>query len=242
MRFLASGVAPGGRGRTLHLGAGHVFISGGADRTDRAVIREVFELGLYLTAYRDAIVVDIGAHKGYFGAYALLKGARRVVSYEPASQNFSRLEQSAASFRGSGRRWDVHRAAVTADGRPVELRLSPESWAHRIVPAAGAVASRAEAIDSVAFADVIASVREETPSGRLIVKVDAEGSECEIVLQTPESVWSLVDELFVETHEFASCSGSDLEDQLGAFGLVVVRHESQVLHAERAAGERPAPR
>ena len=50
----------------------------------------------YKGDYRDAFVLDLGAHKGYYGAYAFRHGARTVVSYEPESTNASYLEAAAA--------------------------------------------------------------------------------------------------------------------------------------------------
>jgi len=56
----------------------------------------------YPTDYAGAVVLDIGAHKGYFGAFALERGARTVISFEPESRNFELLERCAASYREQG--------------------------------------------------------------------------------------------------------------------------------------------
>ena len=54
--------------------------------------------------------------------------------------------------------------------------------------------------------DVVASVTASPAGDRLVAKIDAEGAECEIVLQTPVEVWQSVDEVFIEFHDFAGCS------------------------------------
>ena len=56
----------------------------------------------YAGDYRGAFVVDVGAHKGYYGAYALAHGARWVVSYEPETANFALLERAASDVRERG--------------------------------------------------------------------------------------------------------------------------------------------
>ena len=53
----------------------------------------------YETDYEGTIVLDIGAHKGYYAAYAVQHGARRVVAYEPESANLEALERTAAAYR-----------------------------------------------------------------------------------------------------------------------------------------------
>ena len=45
----------------------------------------------YLAVYGGAVVLDIGAHKGYYGAYALAHGAHAVVSYEPEDARIHRV-------------------------------------------------------------------------------------------------------------------------------------------------------
>ena len=76
----------------------------------------------YAGDYEGAVVVDVGAHKGYYGAYALLHGARAVVSYEPESANFALLESSAGvELPGSRRRMGhatVRGRRRTRCGRP----------------------------------------------------------------------------------------------------------------------------
>ena len=89
----------------------------------------------YGNDFHDSTVIDIGAHKGYFGAYALMHGAREVISYEPELQNFEFLTQTAQSFRGAGGEWETRRSAVTARSGEVELRVDPSSWAHSIATA-----------------------------------------------------------------------------------------------------------
>jgi hypothetical protein len=47
-------------------------------------------------------------------------------------------------------------------------------------------------------------------SHRVIVKIDAEGAECDIVLQTPSQYWGEVNDVFLEFHSTAPCAAHDL--------------------------------
>jgi FkbM family methyltransferase len=140
----------------------------------------------YPSDFGGCVVVDLGAHKGYFGLSAVLGGAREVISYEPAAANFALLERTARPFP----RWTVHRAAVsTTSGRGV-LTLSEESWTHSLRNVADPVGS--EEVTLVGIGEVI---RE-----RACVKVDIEGLE-RAVLESGD--WSTVDAVWVEVHDEA---------------------------------------
>ena len=76
-----------------------------------------------------------GAHKGYYGAYALLRGARAVVSYEPESANFALLERLGVELSGSRRRMATRDGARSAPQRgEADLHVMGASWGHALHP------------------------------------------------------------------------------------------------------------
>jgi FkbM family methyltransferase len=86
------------------------------DRIDRRTFDEVFIHRNYLADYEGATLLDLGAHKGYSAAWALVHGAVRVISVEPAAANYANLERSSAGFNAAdrfGREWVTLRAAVS---------------------------------------------------------------------------------------------------------------------------------
>ena len=97
----------------MRYGRGAVYLS----NADYAVDRKSFEFavveGNYATDYDGVVALDLGAHKGYYGAYAVTHGARAVVAYEPESTNLVVLEQTADNYRDSAN-WTIHHAAVAA--------------------------------------------------------------------------------------------------------------------------------
>jgi len=66
-------------------GAGRVYLSHADYGVDRASFAFAVTEATYATDYGGATVLDVGAHKGYFGAYAVAHGATSVVAYEPES-------------------------------------------------------------------------------------------------------------------------------------------------------------
>jgi FkbM family methyltransferase len=203
--------------------AGSLYFGSESFPVDRVAYLGIFLEGWYDADYRDAAVVDIGGHKGYFGAFALHAGAGEVRSYEPEATNFATLQRAAGSF---DRPWHVHRAAVGAEAGEVTLHVNVESAGHSIVheqtggprPTVGA-----QTVPLVPMADVLADAA--TTGRRVIVKIDAEGAECDIVLGTPLEAWAAVECVFLEIHDFAPCSAGAIIEHLRSAGMRVVMHE-----------------
>jgi FkbM family methyltransferase len=203
--------------------AGSLYFGRESFPVDRVAYFGIFLEGWYGGEYDGAVVIDIGGHKGYYGAFALHSGAAEVHSYEPESSNFASLERAATSFDG---RWIAHCAAVGAEPGEVTLYVNAESAGHSIVfeqsegprPTLGS-----EVVQRVAMAAVLdEAARSGAP---VIVKIDAEGAECEIVLGTDIERWRNVDAVFLEIHDFAPCSSADIIGHLEQADLSVVLHE-----------------
>jgi FkbM family methyltransferase len=223
---------------SLSLSEGEIALSYANNETDRNVVWDVFVNCCYGRDFRGATVVDVGAHKGYFGAYALMQGANAVVSFEPERTNFEFLERAATTFRSKGHEWETRRAAVTSSGGEVVLRIDRESWAHSIAaltPSIAAPPLDTQVVPATAMSEAVADAARPSAGNRLIAKIDAEGAECDIVLQTSLGVWEGVDEVFLEFHDFASCSSTAIVEHLGRAGHELVGEHFGVLHLRRSA-------
>jgi FkbM family methyltransferase len=217
---------------SLRLGGIRVYVDRATLDTDWEAWRQIFfpKYGVYTSDYKDATVVDIGAHKGYFAAFALLGGARRVFSYEPERRNFTLLSRAASSFREQGR-WTRRKAAVGERAGRAELMINEGSWGHSLM-AAAEMPTAAEEVEVVSMTSVL----EEASSAkarRIVVKIDAEGSECEIVLGTEAEDWRAVDEVFLEHHDFAPCTLDEIIDHLARAGLAEHQFRHEVVHLRR---------
>ena len=207
---------------SLRYGRGELFLTQDDYAIDWETLKNVFVDEPYPTAYEGAVVLDLGAHKGYFGAYALEHGARTVISYEPETANLERLERSAESFREGGADWQVRRSAVGAGAGEAELHVMSASWGHALHPPDdwSEFEVGVQRVPVAAVADVLAEGSSLVgESSRLIVKVNIEGEECELVLGTPPAAWEVVSELFVETHPWGSCGSDELAAHLAPAGL-----------------------
>ena len=185
---------------------------------------EVFGHQSYSAYYADSHVLDIGAHKGYFGAFALAKGAKTVVSFEPEAKNYAALERAA---RKLGSRWLARNAAVGPSSGTGVLLRDRTSWAHSLV-----AVERPDGQQLVEISTLERALAELPAGGmRTIVKIDAEGSECGI-LSRPDAL-DHVDVLMVEWHSNAPCTAAELSSVVKSSGLLAVDEPSGILRFER---------
>jgi FkbM family methyltransferase len=210
--------AAGPRERQVRLDGVDLYVTSNGSLADVGALYEIFVSEDYRSDYQDAVVVDLGAHKGYYGAYAIVNGASAVASFEPESSNFRLLQSAANSLEQSrSAKWQTSKAAVGASDGQAILHVSGDSWTHSFIERPGQSIG-AETVEIVPMSRVLEEARALGP-GRIVVKMDVEGAECEILRETPLDCWSEVDELFVEVHGFSSCSASDIVGHLGRAGL-----------------------
>ncbi len=234
----------------VRYGEGTLFLSDGDFGVDWESLKFVVADQAYPTQYDSSLVLDVGAHKGYYGGYALARGARTVISFEPEASNCELLERAAATYRAHGADWRVRRVAVGAVPGCAELHVMGASWGHSLHPPAefSEYEVRTEQVPVEAMADVLAEAASLAATGsRLVVKVNTEGEECAIVLGTPAEAWACVDEIFVELHPWAACGGAEIAAHLSQAGFSEAPSEvAPVLRLRREAparsDRRTAPR
>ena len=185
---------------------------------------EVFGHRSYEASYEGSHVLDIGAHKGYFGAFALANGAKVVVSFEPEAKNYAALERAA---RGLGSQWLTRNVALGATSGTGVLLRDRTSWAHSLVGVERPDGQQQVEVSTLEHALAGLPVGGE----RTIVKVDAEGSECGI-LSRPEAL-EHVDVLMVEWHSNAPCTAAELSSIVESSGLLAVGDRSGILRFAR---------
>ena len=230
----------------LRYGPGTIFLSHDDYEIDWKSLTFVAADDAYRTDYTGALVLDLGAHKGYYGAHALAHGARTVISFEPETVNLELLERSAASYRELGADWQVRHSAVGAERGEATLHVMSGSWAHALHPpdAWSEYEVGVQPVPVEAMADILAEAESlKAGHARLVVKVNTEGEECGIVLGTPADAWSAVSEIFVEVHPWAGCSAVELSEHLAPAGFRELPSErAPVLRLHRAAEPGSGPR
>lgn len=223
------------------LGLGDVLLSHDDFPIDRKTLEFVVRDRAWATDYADVVVLDVGAHKGYFAAYALDQGARAAISFEPEARNVELLERTASSFRARGADWTVQAVAVGAERGEADLHVMSGSWGHTLRPPDSFARYEVgvQRVQVAALADVVADASARSAGSSLVVKLNIEGAECETILGTPSEAWAAVSEVLIETHPWASCDADELARHLASAGFTRVESAHRVVLRLRRAG---APR
>lgn len=166
-----------------------------------------------------AAVLDVGAHKGYFALRCLADGAARVDSYEPASQNLRRLNESASASES----WNVYGSAVGAHAGSIELHLAPGSWGHSVHVPVGGESVGIETVDMIALSDALARV--SAPGLPVVAKINVEGAAGEMILGTQPEDWRQVRVLWTDIEENDPVGVDDIVTKMAACGLELARTE-----------------
>jgi FkbM family methyltransferase len=213
---------------SIRLSHGRIFVDGESAIVDLHVFAQAFLDQIYdRLDLAGRVVIDIGAHKGYFAAYALLKGVKAVLCYEPEDSNYRALSLFSRSSTSPQQPVEVYHEAVGND-KETDLYVSVDSWSHTTVSRGDLAYTKKIKIASRSLASILAAVRERFPRDEFVLKIDAEGAECQLLLQTPREFFSSVREIIFEFHEFAGCPLKEIIDRLTSIGYEYVADSKEV--------------
>jgi len=189
---------------------------------DWETLKQVVVDRVYACGLQDAVVLDIGSHKGYFGPFAFEHGARTVISLEPEPVNFAFLQKCAAPYVDRGADWRLRQVAVAAEAGEADLHLMDASWGHTLDPPVEWTQYEVgtERVTVVAMADLLTEAADiGGGTSPVVVKINAEGAECAMVLGTPPVAFDSVTHALIATHPWAACDADGLAAHLASAGL-----------------------
>jgi len=138
-------------------------------------------------------VVDIGANIGVFSLYAASQGAKKVLAYEPAGESFDLLREN-IKINNLGDIISPNKVAVV--GKPIaEVWFPRHSSVFNAISTSNEDASNHEKVPAITFTEIIGNIPSQN-----IVKMDCEGGEYDIVLNSDLSVFKRIDEVRLEYH------------------------------------------
>jgi FkbM family methyltransferase len=224
----------------LMLPGGPVYLSRDSFYIDALVLDYLWNGHVFGASCEDRVVLDLGAHKGYFGAWALKHGASFVISCEPESNNFRVLERIRNDNSRSDN-WEIMRVAVGAHPGEVPLFVSSESWAHSVyeelVDATRQTRSTSwahylessegdqhsvEMVPMVTLATVLDRAFESRPGQPVVVKANVEGCAGPILMAATPAELAPVVEVHVDYEPGSPYDIAELLDHLAAAGLTEV--------------------
>jgi FkbM family methyltransferase len=177
----------------------------------------------YTPIPRNALVVDVGANVGVFSLLAARR-ARKVYALEPASSNFERLVRNVAATE---RIVPLQIACAAKDGL-AELNLDTNPVSFSLMTKAESKKTETVSVTALGtFFDHYNIARCD------FLKLDCEGSEFEILLDTPASVIQKAERIVMEYHDYLSVrfSHRDLIRRLESLG-----YRTQLYHQHATCG------
>lgn len=208
------------------------------------MFREVFTSEIYSCEEvwppaADSVVLDIGANIGLYSLMVARRWPDIVVhAFEPAPDSYATLVRNVAE-NGFDMRVQCHRAAVTDESGSVVLFRDRTSACDSLVAPQGEWCSRAldeVVVESIALDDLFSTFLD--PERHVLVKIDAEGSEFDILSGASPGVLSRIDQLVLECHDYlyAEDRSSEIVGLLERHGFCVRRGagvDNELLYAYR---------
>lgn len=159
----------------------------------------IYELDPRFAAKRGDVVIDVGAHIGFYTLrQGLHMGAGKIYAFEPNPDTFSRLKRNIAA-NDLGEIVVAENVAVAAREGTVILRISEGSSEGNTIMKAGTVAEYGREIE-IRSRTLDAIVRDRALKNITILKIDAEGAEVEILKGGMRHALALAEKIEIETH------------------------------------------
>jgi len=175
-------------------------------------------------------IIDAGANVGIFAIYAAATCPKaRIFSLEPFPSTFRALSSNVERNRLQNR---VHALALGLSGESGKLAMRDEqdSTARKIVDPAQ---SGGDAIEWVPVMTLMEFQAQHAITTIDFLKIDIEGSEWPVVLQSPPELWQNVRHLQLEYHSVNAGKGYHpqmLVDHLQRGGHRVMEHTEDAFH------------
>jgi FkbM family methyltransferase len=173
-----------------------------------------------------AVVIDIGANVGVFSLFAA-RLARRVYALEPASSNFSRLARNVSLTRNV---IPLQFACGARDGEgTLDLSGLPVAFSLKTLSSGKSEAVNVISLDTLFKRYNIAQCD--------YLKLDCEGAEFEIILESAASLFSHVSRIVMEYHDHLSngISHHTLAERLRSLGFKTSDYNPNGTHGMMAA-------
>lgn len=169
----------------------------------------------------DPVLVDIGAHIGCFSlSFATRFPHARATAYEPTPLTGSYLQRNVDDNKLADR-VTVCQQAVSATSGILVMADNGAGSGHNGVLHLGEAGSVNIEVPCVSLADAFATAGDRID----LLKMDAEGAEYDIVLNSAPETWSGVRRVVMEYHPLPAHSFEELQSHLEAVGLNLVKRE-----------------
>ena len=170
-----------------------------ARTSDRGILTSVVLLDEYrinsTDLPRDATIIDIGGQTGMLSVFASRK-ASKVYTYEPIKENYEFIKKNIA-LNGLKNKITVFNMAVSDKKKKLKIYISADNTGGHSAYGKG----KYETVIAIPFQ----SVFEDNDIKRCdLLKLDAEGSEYEILYNLPSQYFNRIKRIYMEYHDIDS--------------------------------------
>lgn len=162
---------------------------------DQAVYKSVYELNEYKIDYFQPsdVIIDVGAHIGSFSLLSYDRGSRNIYSYESNRHNFAILDYNTKNYPDI----KTHNYAVRGNYKNPKLgsKCGPNINQEHIKNYGGICVSFGDDVDVISLEDII-----QPHNYVKLLKLDCEGSEYSIILESPDSIFDKIEMIVGEFH------------------------------------------
>lgn len=177
----------------------------------------------YFPFYEDAVVVDIGAHYGYFSLFARRNtgAGARIISLEPDRRNMSVFSKNMLSAQIKG----IEGIQAAVGGVEGELKLYLGNSINNSLIENYALNENSQDFDLVKVMTLEQVMREKQIPHIDFLKMDCEGAEYEIVFGSSPEIFEKVTTISMEFHDLkkAGSTGNALVKSLTDIGFRIVK-------------------
>lgn len=138
-------------------------------------------------------MIDIGANIGIFAVYAALKGASKVYAYEPCEESFKLLQENISSNNLTSKIVAIQAVIAGLGSEPIPFPRASNVFNSRTLR--DTATANTTLVPVVTLEDVELLV--SSPS---ILKIDCEGGEYDIILNSQNSAFNQILEIRLEYH------------------------------------------
>lgn len=159
------------------------------------IFSEVIENNCYsLTPshVNDLVVIDVGANQGMFSILAAALGACEVISCEPMSHTQALLRSNLAKSGLDHKIKAIQAAVVAQPHAPIAMGIQTDSGKNSVYMPQ----SQSEWVNCVTLEQIVSDCAKKP----IFLKMDCEGSEYDILLDTPNHVFDRIKHVAIEIH------------------------------------------
>ncbi len=161
-----------------------------ADMYKEVITENIYQINRDNISNRN--VLDIGANIGAFSLLSAYYGAKKVLSLEPVSATFEKLERNICQ---SGLKNIVTKKNAVTDysGNYIDISINPDSGHDSLYTTKSGVF---ESVETVSLADLM----NEFEGDNILMKIDCEGAEYDIILNARKEDMNRVNNIALEIH------------------------------------------